>query len=277
VQDRYSNVREKYYGNNECGDFSGDSGSHGTHVSGIIAADRQNEIGILGIADNVKIITVRTVPSGDERDKDVANAIYYAVNNGARVINMSFGKDYSPQRETVEKAIRYAMKKDVLIVHAAGNDAKNIDVEDNFPTKDYMKGDNEAWNMIEVGAASQSLSPMLAASFSNYGKGRVDLFAPGVKVWSTMPGDEYKAQSGTSMAAPVVAGVAALLMQYFPELNAKQVRDILLQSTWPYKGYVNIPGTKNEVLLDSLCATGGIVNAYQAVKMALNTSRIPAR
>jgi subtilisin family serine protease len=246
-------------------------------VAGIIGADRDNGLGVNGIADNVKILSVRAVPNGDERDKDVANAIYYAVNNGARVINMSFGKDYSPDREVVEKAIRYAGKKGVLLIHAAGNDGKNIDSLSNFPTKKYIKGKKEAWNMIEVGASSKNIDESLTAYFSNYGKGRVDLFAPGVKVWSTMPDQSFKALSGTSMAAPVVTGVAALLMEYFPQLSAREIRDIIVNSTWDYDGDVYRPGSKDKVKLNDLCSSGGVVNAYNAVKMAMNAIKIQSR
>jgi cell wall-associated protease len=277
VGDNYTKVDERNYGNNHCNTFSGDQGSHGTHVSGIIAADRNNNKGTIGIADNVKIMAIRTVPTGDERDKDVANAIYYAVNNGAKVINMSFGKDYSPHREAVEKAILAAQKKGVIIVHAAGNDGKDVDTEPNFPTKRPIKGKKEAWNMIEVGASSMNLNEKFTASFSNYGKERVDLFAPGVKVWSTMPNQEYKPSSGTSMAAPVVTGVTALLMEYFPELSSQKIKEILVKSTWKYDGDVYKPGTKEKVKLTDLSSSGGVVNAYEAVKMAMNTLKIPTR
>jgi cell wall-associated protease len=275
VGDNYNDPYQRYYGNNHCGYIP--EGTHGTHVSGIIGAGRDNELGINGIADNVKVLAVRAVPNGDERDKDVANAIYYAVNNGARVINMSFGKDYSPDREAVEKAVKYAEKKGVLLIHAAGNDGKNIDSASNFPTKKYIKGKKEAWNIIEVGASSKNLDESLTAYFSNYGKERVDLFAPGVKVWSTMPDQKFKASSGTSMAAPVVTGVVALLMEYFPELSSREIRDIIVNSTWDYKGDVYRPGSKDKVKLNDLCSSGGVVNAYNAVKMALNAARIQNR
>jgi subtilisin family serine protease len=270
VNDDYENKKERYYGNNEVDDFSGMMGDHGTHVAGIIAADRKNDIGARGIADNVKIIPLRTVPNGDERDKDVANAIYYAVNNGAKVINMSFGKHYSPERAVVEKAIRYAEKKGVLIVHAAGNDKENKDVILNYPTRKFIKGKKEAWNVIEVGANNRYLDENLAAKFTNYGETSVDLFAPGVYVYSTLPNNTYKESSGTSMAAPVVSGVAALLFSYFPELSANEIKEVILESTQPYEGEVYLPGTKELVEFPTLSVTGGIVNAYEAVKIAQN-------
>ena len=277
VMDNYQDKRERYYGNNRVYDYTGMLGDHGTHVAGIIAADRHNNIGVRGVADNVRIIALRTVPNGDERDKDVANAIYYAVDNGASVINMSFGKYYSPERDVVEKAIRYAEKKGVLIIHAAGNDSENKDITENFPTRKYIKGNKEAWNVIEVAANSRYLDENLTAKFTNYGKSSVDLFAPGVYVYSTLPGNNYKENSGTSMAAPVVSGVAALLFSYFPELSAKEVKEVLLQSVTEYDGQVYLPGTKELIEFPTISVTGGIINAYEAVKIAQNKIKLETR
>jgi len=277
VDDNYLDKRERYYGNNRVNDYSGMMGGHGTHVAGIIAAIRDNDIGAIGIADNVKIMALRTIPNGDERDKDVANAIYYAVNNGAKIINMSFGKSYSPDRQIVEKAIRYAEKKDVLIVHAAGNDAENKDLKINFPTRQFIKGRREASNMIEVAANTKNFNENLPAKFTNYGKSTVDLFAPGVFIYSTIPEDNYKASSGTSMASPVVAGVAALLRSYFPELTAREIKEVLLQSSVSYEGDVYLPGTKDKVPFSDLTLSGGIVNAYEAVRIAMNRISLDIR
>ncbi len=277
VDDNYQDKRERDYGNNRVDDFSGMMGGHGTHVAGIIAAIRDNNLGAIGIANNINIMALRTIPNGDERDKDVANAIYYAVNNGAKIINMSFGKSYSPDRQIVEKAIRYAEKKDVLIVHAAGNDAENKDLKLNYPTRKFIKGQKEASNMIEVAANSKNLNENLPAKFTNYGKSTVDLFAPGVYVYSTIPENKYKLSSGTSMASPVVSGIAAILRSYFPELTAKEIKEVLLQSTVPYEGEVYLPGTKEKVPFSDLTISGGIVNAYEAVKIAMNRISLNAR
>jgi cell wall-associated protease len=264
VGDNISNVQEKNYGNK---DVKGPDPEHGTHVAGIIAADRKNDIGVKGIADNVKIMVVRAVPNGDERDKDVANAIIYAVDNGAKVINMSFGKSFSPQKEAVDKAVRHAEQKGVLLVHAAGNDAENIDVEKNFPNRFYLDG-KEAKNWIEVGASSAGTDDGFVGSFSNYGKKSVSLFAPGVEIYSTVPGSKYKNLDGTSMASPSAAGVAALLMSYFPELTAVQVKEILMKSTRKFDNLkIQKPGG-GKVEFNQLSASGGLVNAYEAVKMA---------
>ncbi len=270
VGDDPNNLYEKGYGNN---DVEGPDARHGTHVAGIIAANRKNDIGIKGIADNVRIMSVRAVPNGDERDKDVANAIIYAVDNGAHIINMSFGKSFSPQKEAVDKAIKYAESKGVLLVHAAGNDGKNLDSEYNYPTRKLDKS-NEAKAWIEVGASSWGTDEDFVGSFSNYGKKSVTLFAPGVEIYSTTPDNTYESLQGTSMASPATAGVAAIIMSYFPELTATQVRDILAQSTRKFDGLkVQKPKSSEQVPFSELSVSGGLVNAYEAVKLAMNLSQ----
>ena len=273
VGDHENDPYEKGYGNN---DVTGPDALHGTHVAGIVAGNRKNDIGIKGIADNVRIMSVRAVPNGDERDKDVANAIIYAVDNGANVINMSFGKSFSPQKEAVDKAVKYAEKKGVLLVHAAGNDGEDIDKEDNFPRREYLDG-KEAKNWLEIGASSWGTDSEFVASFSNYGKKGVDVFAPGVEIYSTVPNNEYEMEQGTSMAAPMVTGIAAMLMSYFPELSATEVKDIIKKSTRKFDGLkVQKPGERGKAELSDLSNTGGLVNAYEAVKMAkeLQNSKI---
>ncbi|MEM1322033.1 MAG: S8 family peptidase [Bacteroidota bacterium] len=272
VGDDYSNPNERYYGNN---DIKGPDANHGTHVAGIIAAVRDNDLGMSGIANNVKIMSVRCVPDGDERDKDVANAIRYAVDNGASVINMSFGKGYAWNKDVVDKAVRYAMKKDVLLIHAAGNDGKSNDTTSNYPNDLFKKKGlfkpKMAKNWIEVGALNWKGGENLAASFSNYGKEKVDIFAPGVAIYSTVVGNEYDSYPGTSMASPMVAGVAAVLRSYFPGLTAQQVKDIIMSSSAKQKMKVKQPGTKDMVEFSELSVTGGTLDAYQAVKKAMNT------
>ena len=269
VGDNYSNPYEKNYGNN---DVKGGDATHGTHVAGIIAADRKNDIGIKGIADNVRIMSVRTVPNGDERDKDVANAIIYAVDNGAKIINMSFGKSFSPEKAAVDKAVKYAEQKGVLLIHAAGNDAEDIDTENNYPTRFYLDG-KEAKNWLEIGASAAGEGNAFVGSFSNYGKKNMDLFAPGVEIYSTVPGNKYKNESGTSMASPATVGVAALVMSYFPELTAVDVKEILRNSTRKFDGLeVQKPGG-GKTAFSNLSSTGGLVNAYEAVKMASELSK----
>lgn len=268
VGDDTNNVNERFYGN---ADVMGPDAMHGTHVAGIIGADRTNNLGILGVADAVEIIGVRAVPDGDERDKDIANAIRYAVDRGARVINMSFGKAYSPNKPAVDDAVKYAMSKDVLLVHAAGNDNKNLDKDANFPTRVYADSSGSAAGWIEVGASGWKDDQTLKAPFSNYGKTTVDVFAPGEQIHSTVPGSKYMDLDGTSMAAPVVTGLAALIRSRYPQLTAVQVKDIIMKSVVPVTHDVIVPdegGSGHAVPFSELCVSGGVVNAYNALKLA---------
>ena len=262
VGDNYDNYSEKNYGSTN---VAGPEASHGTHVAGIIGADRTNDVGIKGVASNAKLMIVRVVPDGDERDKDVANGIRYAADNGASIINMSFGKSFSPGKKYVDEAVRYAVSKDVLIVHASGNDGSNIDKTPNFPYPVYENGTREsAW--IEVGAISSSGD---AAPFSNYGAKTVDVMAPGVKIFSTLPGGEYGNENGTSMAAPVVSGIAAIIRGYYPSLKASQVRQIIIDSSIKLPSKTQLPGSKKKkVKYSKLSVSAGIVNAYRAIKLA---------
>lgn len=265
VGDDYNNSSERFYGNN---DVKGPDPSHGTHVAGIIAAKRNNGIGMDGIADNVEIMVLRVVPNGDERDKDVANGIRYAADNGALVINMSFGKKYVHDKKVVDDAIKYAESKGVLLIHAGGNESEDIDIENFYPSRKFLKG--QAKNWIEVGALNWRQAPDLAGSFSNYGKKNLDLFAPGVDIYSTYPGSTYEFQQGTSMAAPVVSGVAAVLFSYFPELNASDIKKALLESVHKFENIqVTRPGGEDMMPFNMLCRTGGAVNLFNAVNACM--------
>lgn len=266
VGDNPEDFREIGYGNN---DVIGPDAKHGTHVAGIIGAIRENNMGIKGVSDDVRIMVIRCVPNGDERDKDVANAIRYAADNGAKIVNMSFGKSYSPQKEVVDEAVQYAMSKGVLLVHAAGNDAKDIDLVNNFPSKNYMRNKGKAENWIEVGALNWGKDGAFVADFTNYGKTQVDVFAPGVDLYSSVPGSQYSAQSGTSMACPVVSGMAAVLWSYFPQLTAAQVKEIIIKSAVSYaERKVTKPGAEMMVPFGDLSNTGAVVNLYEAIKLA---------
>jgi cell wall-associated protease len=277
VGDDVNNMNERYYGNNH---VQGPDALHGTHVAGIIGAIRNNGKGINGIANNVKILIVRAVPNGDERDKDVANAIRYAVDNGASVINMSFGKYYSPEKSVVDEAVKYAASKNVLLIHAAGNESKNKDVETSYPSRTLLSGE-VAGNWIEVGANGDHKGKKVVAPFSNYGQRTVDLFAPGLEIYSTIPDNKYVNESGTSMAAPSATGVAALLLQYFPELKPEELKDVLIKTVVPYTGKVNVPGlTKKRMFkklgkkpvskkMSTLSVSGGFINANNAAKELL--------
>ncbi|PQJ68604.1 S8 family peptidase [Polaribacter butkevichii] len=274
VGDNPNTMDIKVYGNNKTGHSVKDE-AHGTHVSGIIAASRNNGIGINGVANHVKIMAVRAVPDGDEYDKDIALGLRYAVDNGAKVINTSFGKGYSPKKEWVYDAIKYAASKDVLIVNAAGNDGKNIDVERTYPNDSKDLETEISDNVLTIGAMSANYNEKLPANFSNYGKKNVDVFAPGVQIYSTTPENEYKKFSGTSMAAPSTVGVAALIRSYYPKLSASQVKHILMNSGIKINFDVIQPGSQSrenpegiKVPFADLSVSGRVVNAYNALKMA---------
>jgi cell wall-associated protease len=266
VGDNPEDPNERYYGNNN---VIGPDAEHGTHVSGIIGAIRDNNIGIKGIADNVKIMAIRAVPNGDERDKDVANAIRYAVDNGAQIINMSFGKFYSPDKIVVDEAVKYAEQKGVLMVHGSGNENLDTDKFTHYPSRILNDGSRiSTW--IEVGATTWKDDKNFVADFSNYGQHEVDIFGPGVDIYSCTLGNTYEALDGTSMAAPTVTGVAALLMSYYPHLRALEVKNIIKKSAHQFGNLKVIrPGTEDEkVRFSELSDSGGLVNAYDAILMA---------
>jgi cell wall-associated protease len=271
VKDNENDINDRYYGNNHIN--AGDV-THGTHVTGIIGAERNNGKGMDGIADNVRIMMIRAVPNGDEHDKDIANAIRYAVDNGARVVNMSFGKNLSPEKSWVDDAVKYAESKGVLLIHAAGNDNADVDTVANFPNPDFKNSTYTASNWITVGASSDPLADpgfkSYTASFSNYGRKEVDVFAPGVKIYSTVPGG-YENLAGTSMAAPVVTGVAALILEFYPKLTPQQVKYCIEHSAVSPGVKVRRPGSEDDnvyVNLSDISKSGGIINAYEALKLA---------
>lgn len=258
------------YGNN---DVHGGNPDHGTPVAGIIGAGRKNNIGINGIADNVKIMCIRAVPDGDEWDKDVAKAIEYAIDNGADIINMSFGKGFSPRKEFVDKVLKKATEKDILFVHAAGNDSKNNDVNTPYPKPTFPSGEIIPVSWITVGATTiKRTKKEFVASFSNYGHNTVDIFAPGESVLSLTPNNGYDLVDGTSFSCPVISGVAALIKSYYPNLSMSQIRDIILESGTKKDIKVVLPGTygkfKEVVHFNKLSSSGGLVNVYQALKVA---------
>ncbi len=270
------NDKPGYGNNNVLG--AGPDELHGTHVAGIVAAERNNGIGMNGVANHVQIMVARAVPDGDEYDKDVAKAIRYVVDNGAKVVNMSFGKSYSPHSDWVYDAFKYAAKHDVLLVKAAGNSSHDIDQAKylHFPTDSPETGLQEITdNVITVGAMTRHFNEKLVSSFSNYGKTRVDIFAPGSEIYSTVPKDnKYKSIQGTSMASPAVAGVAALIRSYYPNLTAKQVKEIIINSGIEFHNQVIKPGTKDEMIsFDEMSRKGRILNAYNALLLAAKISR----
>jgi len=251
IGDNPNDINDRKYGNNN---YEGPDALHGTHVAGIIGAVRGNGKGGDGVASDVKIMSIRAVPNGDEHDKDVALAIRYAVDNGAQVVNMSFGKAYSPNSEWVCDAIQYADSKGVLLVHAAGNDNKNIDIEPNFPAAKYSFQTVVLKNFLTIGASTNDIKA-LKAEFSNFGTSSVDIFAPGQEIYSTVPDNQYKNLQGTSMAAPMVSGAAAFLKSYFPTLSMTQIRTVLVSNSMMYKKE-----------LGSYSITPGVINLVSAVK-----------
>jgi subtilisin family serine protease len=273
VGDNPEDIKDKKYGNNVVYSKERKDSSHGTHVAGIIAQSRNNGLGGDGVANNVEIMPIRAVPNGDEYDKDIALAIRYAVDNGAKVINGSFGKDYSPHKEWVWEAMKYAESKDVLIVLAAGNDGKNVDVEPNYPEDTADKKTELVNNVIKVGALNYNFGENIVADFSNFGTTNVDVFAPGVKVYATVPEKNYKYQQGTSMASPNVAGVAALIRSHYPNLKAYQVKQIIMNSGMPLPFEVNVGENEEKRAFSKTCVSGTIVNAFNALKMAEELSK----
>lgn len=269
-------LADNIYGNNNVmgPDPTRENIKHGTHVAGIIAAQRSNAIGMDGVARNVQIMSVRAVPDGDEYDKDIALAIRYAVDNGAKVLNTSFGKYYSPHADWVYDAIKYAASKDVLIVNAAGNDGLDLDTVNIYPNDQIDNGTEIADSFLSVGALNYEYGSDLVASFSNYGKTNVDVFAPGVKIWSTTPSNKYEYLQGTSMAAPEVAGVAAMIRSYYPKLSAQQVKQILMDSGITTKMEVVLGGDpSNTQPFSSISKSGKMVNMYNALIMADKMSK----
>lgn len=274
IGDNPSDFSDTKYGN---GDVEGPDALHGTHVGGIIGAIRGNKLGGDGVAENVKLMVLRAVPNGDEFDKDIALAIRYAVDNGAQVINMSFGKAYSPNAKEVFEAFKYADEHGVLLVHAAGNDAKDVDTEPNYPTSKYEFQTQKLDHFITIGASTRFATVKkqeygeLAADFSNYGQVGVDVFAPGFEIYNSVPQSEYQKLQGTSMAAPMVSGVAAMLKSYFPKLSMKEIKDIMLKTATNYKGSMQaMPGDdKKAIDFGKLSVTGGVINVYEAVQACL--------
>ncbi|GHC44197.1 S8 family peptidase [Ulvibacter litoralis] len=269
--DNPDDITDKYYGNNDVDgpDPKKEDAKHGTHVAGIIAAQRNNGIGMDGVANNVEIMVVRAVPDGDEYDKDVALAIRYAVDNGAKVINTSFGKYYSTHPEWVWDAIKYAASKDVLIVNAAGNEGINLDTKQVYPNDQKGTGAEMGDTFITIGALNYKYGSEMVANFSNFGKSSVDVFSPGVKIWSTTPLNTYEYLQGTSMASPEVAGVAAIIRSHYPKLSAKQVKHIIMDSGLTSNTPVILGGDpSNQDKFANISKSGKMVNLYNALIMA---------
>jgi len=271
VGDNPDDFNDRNYGNGNVKPRDKDE-SHGTHVAGIVAAERNNGKGVNGVANNVEIMSIRAISNGDEYDKDVALAIRYAADNGAKIVNMSFGKYYSPHSDWVKEAILYAEQKDILLISGAGNESLNLDNKASYP-QDQENGVEFATNFLSVGATEQKYGSGVVANYSNYGKNTVDVFAPGSNIYSTYPNNTYKAEGGTSMSAPMVAGVAALIRSQYPKLSAAQVKQVIMDSGLPLKAKVIVGGNSNNVKpFGELSKSAKLVNAYNALIMASKIS-----
>lgn len=268
VGDNPNDINDTKYGNNNVVGPNPEDALHGTHVAGIVAQVRGNGLGGDGVANLVEIMAVRAVPNGDEYDKDIALGIRYAVDNGAKVINGSFGKYFSPHKEWVQDALKYAAKKDVLVIFAAGNDAKDLDVVNKYPSDSYDGAPEVSDNVLIIGALNTTYSTNMVAPFSNYGKKNVDVFAPGMQIYATTPNNNYRYLQGTSMASPNVAGVAALIRSYYPKLSAAQVKQIIMLSGTPLKNAVLAGEDQHDANFAEISKSGRIVNAYNALLMA---------
>jgi subtilisin family serine protease len=268
VGDNPNDINDTKYGNNNVIGPDAEEALHGTHVAGIVAQVRGNGKGGDGVANMVEIMALRAVPNGDEYDKDIALAIRYAVDNGAKVINGSFGKYFSPQKEWVIDAMKYAAKKDVLVIFAAGNDSKDLDVVNKYPSDSYDGAPEISDNVLIIGALNATYSSNMVAPFSNYGKKNVDVFAPGMQIYATTPNNNYRYLQGTSMASPNVAGVAALIRSYFPKLSAAQVKQIIMNSGTPLKNTILVGEEQDKANFAEISKSGKIVNAYNALLMA---------
>ena len=273
VGDNPDDLNDTKYGNNNVIGPEPNEAKHGTHVAGIVAQVRGNGLGGDGVTNNAQIMTLRAVPNGDEYDKDIALAIRYAVDNGAKVINGSFGKYYSQHKEWVMDAIKYAESKDVLVVIAAGNESYDLDVTNKYPNDTYDGSPEYAKNVLIIGALAPTYGSKMVADFSNYGKNNVDIFAPGEKIYATTPLNTYEYLQGTSMASPNVAGVATLIRSYYPSLTAVQVKQIIMESGTPLKNQVVIGEDKHKTNFADASKSGKIVNAYNALVLAESMSK----
>ena len=261
---------QQLYGNGNVMPKSDDE-LHGTHVAGIIAAARNNNLGMDGVSSTAKIMCLRAVPNeGDEYDKDIALSIRYAADNGAQIINMSFGKDFSPHSDKVREAIVYAETKGVLLINAAGNDGVNIDEVFSFPNDNFQNEPEVSSNLITIGAIGPVKNSLMIAPFSNYGNYNLDFFAPGALIYAPVPGNQYEALSGTSMAAPSVSGVAAIILSYYPKLSPKALKKVLMESVVQINYDIELGYDRIKTTMNNISKTGGIVNAYNALLYTSN-------
>lgn len=274
LEDDPNDLTDVNYGNNKVKNNKL-AFQHATPVAGLLAAQRNNNLGLNGISDYIKIMPVVMVAEGDEHDKEVALGIKYAVENGAQIINMSWGKYQSLHLDWVRDAFKYAAENNVLLVAAAGNAEKNIDLEPKYPN-DEIDGAEFVDNYILAGGLTHRYDSTMVSSFSNYGKKAVDIFAPASDIYTLAVNNEYDSDSGTSFASPLVSGTAAILKSYFPNLTAVQLKEIILKSGTEIDLMVKRPGDEENAPLipfSSLSKTGRILNVYNALRMAEEVSK----
>jgi len=272
IGDDSEKIEDKDYGNNN---VSQDSKflSHGTPISGLIIAKSINEEDSIEIVDHIKIMPLCISSYGNEHDKDIALAIRYAVNNGAKVINMSIGKEFSLHKNWVFDAFKYAEQHDVLIVSGAGNSKYDLNIYNHYYPNDNINNEREVSdNFIKIGATTYHVNEKLFWKYSNYGNIDVDVFAPGYRIYSTVPTEKkYKLQSGgTSLSCAITSNIAALIRSYYPNLSASQVKHILMDSGVEYTFNVKIGDTL--LPFKTLSKSGKVVNAYNALIMADSVS-----
>ncbi|WP_053002641.1 S8 family serine peptidase [Kordia jejudonensis] len=278
IGDKSDNINDTFYGNNKIYiDSSGNRHSHAIKTIGVIFAKKNSEIGVTGIIRNeAKAMILPVAPYGDTHDKDIALAIRYAVDNGADIINMSLGKEFSLYEDWVIDAIKYASINDVLIIKSAGNRRFDLDKVLNYPNDAKNHSKEYVDNFLKVGATTNKIDSTLVHNNSSYGKKEVDIFAPGKFVFTTLNDQKYGYRSGTSLSSALVSGIAGLIRSYYPNLTASEVKQIIMESGVSYDIMVNKPSTSDKkelVPFSSLSKSGKIVNAYNALLMAEEVSK----
>lgn len=271
VGDDYLNINDNKYGNNVL--LTSDAGL-GTMQGGIIGGKRGNGLGNDGIMDEAEIMALRVTASGGEPYiKDMVLAIRYAADHGVDIIVLPQQNTLYPdgQKEWMIEALRYAESKGILVIVPAWELSQDLAKQTFYPNR-RMTGDKELTNLMVISSSDKEGNPSLNA---NYGAKELDLFAPGINIYSAYTGDTYQIGSGVGLASASVAGVAALIKAYYPHLTGSQIRDILLESVTSRKGVevekgIEVDGkqTQDLFLFDDLCLSGGILNAYQAIMAA---------
>lgn len=270
IGDNYLDINYNKYGNNVL--LTADA-AIGTMEAGIIVAKRENGLGGNGIMDQAEIMTLRVAANGEPYLKDIALAIRYAVDHQADIIMLPVQNTLYPedQKKWISEALEYAESKGVFCITPAWEGAQDLAVETYYPNR-WMTGKKELTNLMVVCSSDKNGNPSMN---SNYGAKEVDLYAPGMEIYSTYTGDTYQSGTGLGLAAATTVGVAALIKAYYPHLTGTQIRNILLETVTSRKDaevekgiIVDGKPTQDLFLFGDLCLSGGIINAYQAVVAA---------